>query len=52
MSALFILSSDAVLDRIRTAFGEEKPELMFTNLSAEEENWLREVFAENDSPST
>jgi uncharacterized membrane protein len=54
MSALFILSSDAVLDRIRTAFGEEKPELMFTNLSAAEENWLREVFAENEdiSPAT
>jgi len=45
-SALFVLSSDAVLDRIRDAFDNEKPELIHTNLSSAEENWLRDVFAE------
>ncbi|MFD1051488.1 DUF1269 domain-containing protein, partial [Kibdelosporangium lantanae] len=45
-SALFVLSSDAVLDRIRTAFDGERPELVFTNLSAAEENLLRVVFTE------
>jgi uncharacterized membrane protein len=45
-SALFILSSDAVIDRIRDAFeANDKPTLTFTNLSTEEENKLREVFA-------
>ena len=46
-SALFVLSADAVIDKVRDAFaGQEKPELMFTNLSAEQERALREVFAE------
>jgi len=45
-SALFILSSDAVLDRIRNSFEHDKPELVFTNLSVAEENRLREIFAE------
>lgn len=45
-SALFILSSDAVLDRIRNSFEHDKPELMYTNLSVTEENRLREMFAE------
>lgn len=45
-SALFILSSDAVLDRVRNAFEGETPELIFTNLSTAEEELLREVFAE------
>ncbi|ALG09403.1 DUF1269 domain-containing protein [Kibdelosporangium phytohabitans] len=45
-SALFILSSDAVLDRIRTSFEPEHPELVFTNLSPAEENRLRETFGE------
>ncbi|WP_307855800.1 DUF1269 domain-containing protein [Kibdelosporangium banguiense] len=45
-SALFILSSDAVLDRIRNSFEHDKPELMYTNLSVAEENRLRELFAE------
>jgi uncharacterized membrane protein len=44
-SALLILSSDAVIDRVREAFtGQEIPELMFTNLSPEQEEALREVF--------
>ena len=50
-SALFVLSSDAVIDRVREAFaGQEKPELIFTNLSNEQEDALREVFAEEPEP--
>ena len=50
-SALFVLSDDAVLDKVRDAFaGQEKPELMFTNVSAEQEQALREVFAEELEP--
>jgi uncharacterized membrane protein len=45
-SALFVLSSDAVLDRIRDELGSLRPELIFTNLSDEQEAALREVFAE------
>lgn len=46
-SALFLLTSDAVVDRVREAFADEKrPELLFTNLSAEQEEKLREIFAE------
>lgn len=47
-SALFILSSDAVVDRIREIFaGHEAPELIFTNLSAEREATLRDIFGKN-----
>jgi uncharacterized membrane protein len=45
-SALFVLTSDAVRDRIADAFADNRPELMFTNLSMEQEDALREVFAE------
>jgi uncharacterized membrane protein len=46
-SALFLLSSDAVIDRLRDAFtADDKPELVYTNLSSEQEAALREVFAE------
>ena len=46
-SALFVMSSDAVVDKMRDAFsGQEAPELIFTNLSAEQEAALREVFGE------
>lgn len=44
-SALFVLSSDAVLDKIRDALGSSRPELIFTNLSDEQESALRDVFA-------
>jgi uncharacterized membrane protein len=45
-SALFVLSSDAIVDRVREAFaGQESPELIFTNLAPEQETALREVFA-------
>jgi uncharacterized membrane protein len=43
-SALFVLTSDAVLDRVREAFAGQQMELISTNLSAEQEAKLREVF--------
>jgi uncharacterized membrane protein len=46
-SALFVLSSDAVLDKVSEAFAALHPELIETNLSAEEEAKLREAFAED-----
>jgi uncharacterized membrane protein len=46
-SALFALTSDAVLDRVREAFAGHQAELLETNLSGEEETRLREVFAED-----
>ena len=46
-SALFVLSSDAVVDRVHAAFEDHRPvELLFTNLSAEQEAALRDVFAD------
>ena len=45
-SALFVLSSDAVLDKVRQAFAGTHAELIHTNLSAEEEARLRDVFSE------
>ena len=45
-SALFVLSSDAVLDRVHEAFAGQDPELIQSSLSGEEEGKLREVFAE------
>jgi uncharacterized membrane protein len=46
-SALFLLSSGAVQDKVKDAFAAHHPELIETNLSAEEEAKLREVFAED-----
>lgn len=46
-SALFALTSDAVIDRVREAFAGHQAELVETNLSAEEEAKLREAFAED-----
>ena len=45
-SALFVMSRDAVLDKVKAAFPGERPELLFTNLSDEQEKALREAFAE------
>jgi uncharacterized membrane protein len=45
-SALFVMSSDAVLDKVRDAFRDERPELIFTNLSNEQEKALIEAFAD------
>jgi uncharacterized membrane protein len=50
-SALFVLSSDAVIEKVQEAFaGQEKPQLIFTNLAPEQENALREVFGEEPVP--
>jgi uncharacterized membrane protein/uncharacterized BrkB/YihY/UPF0761 family membrane protein len=43
-SALFLLSSDAVLDKVVPAFETLQPRLVRTNLSADQDAWLREVF--------
>jgi uncharacterized membrane protein len=45
-SALFLLSSDAALDRVRAAFATQSPKLMYTDLDDEQERALREVFAD------
>jgi uncharacterized membrane protein len=47
-SALFVLSSDAVIDRIKDVFKDSQAELIASNLSAEQEARLREVFAEEE----
>jgi uncharacterized membrane protein len=47
-SALFVMTSDAVLDRVREAFPAADAELIHTNLSAEDEAALRDAFAEED----
>lgn len=45
-SALFVLTSDAVQDRVRNAFRGHGGQLIHTNLSADQEAALRQVFAE------
>jgi uncharacterized membrane protein len=46
-SALFVMSSEAVVDKVKEAFiGQHSPELLFTNLDERQETALREVFAE------
>jgi uncharacterized membrane protein len=47
-SALFLLSSDAVIDRVRDEFSAGDAELIRTNLSDEQEARLREAFAQED----
>jgi uncharacterized membrane protein len=47
-SALFLLSSDAVFDRVKAEFADSQPELISTNLSAEQEDRLREAFSNDD----
>jgi len=44
--ALFLMSSGAVVDKVRDAFRGDQPELVSTNLSDSHERALREVFAE------
>lgn len=44
-SALFVMTSDAVLDKVHEAFAGQRPELVHTNLSNEQENLLRNVFS-------
>lgn len=47
-SALFLLSSNAVIDRVKAEFPAEDAELITTNLSTEQEAKLREAFASED----
>ena len=47
-SALFLMSSDAVIDKVREAFRGQQAELVSTNLSNEQERNLREVFSESE----
>ena len=45
-SALFVMTSDAVMDKLKEGLaGLDKGELIFTNLDNEQEAALREVFA-------
>jgi uncharacterized membrane protein len=46
-SALFLLTSDAVVDRVIDEMKQHDPELISTNLSAEEEEKLRQAFADD-----
>jgi len=45
-SALFVLTSDAVLDEVMAAFKENSGELIQTNLTDEQEQALREAFGD------
>jgi len=47
-SALFVLSSGAVVDKVKEAFAGQHMMLVETNLSHEQEDKLREVFFEED----
>ncbi|QFU88944.1 DUF1269 domain-containing protein [Amycolatopsis sp. YIM 10] len=48
-SALFLLTSEAVLDRIKDVFTDDPPELLFTSLTSQQEEALREVFADEET---
>jgi uncharacterized membrane protein len=50
-SALFVLSSNAVADRVREAFAGQDMVLVESNLSREQEDKLREVFSEEEAPA-
>ena len=43
-SALFVMSSDAVLDEVKEAFARQDMELISTNLSSEQEQALLQAF--------
>ena len=43
-SALFLMSSDAVLDEVKDQLSDLHPELVSTNLSVDDEDALRELF--------
>lgn len=45
-SALFLLSENAVIDKVRDAFPDMHAELIQTNLSKDQEDKLREAFEE------
>jgi uncharacterized membrane protein len=51
-SALFLLTSDAVIEKVQDVFaGEEPPHLLFTNLPPEYEEALREFFTDEPAGS-
>ena len=50
-SALFVLSSGAVVDKVKEAFEGQQMVLVETNLSHEQEDKLREVFSEESEVS-
>ena len=45
-SALFVLTSGAVVDKVHAAFAGQRPQLLTTNLSAAEEERLRTAFSD------
>jgi len=45
-SALFLMSANAVVDKVRPALAELKPQLISTNLSREQEQQLRAAFSD------
>jgi len=47
-SALFLMTSDAVQDKVYAALEGTQMELVHTNLSSDQESRLREAFAEED----
>jgi uncharacterized membrane protein len=51
-SALFVLSSGAVVDKVKEAFEGQQMVLVETNLSHDQEDKLREVFAEDTHATT
>lgn len=51
-SALFLLTSGAVVDKIAPVMKEQKFELIQTNLSKEQEDKLRAAFSEDDGAAT
>jgi uncharacterized membrane protein len=50
-SALFVLSSGAVVDKVKEAFAGQQMTLVETNLTHEQEGKLREVFSDEE-PAT
>jgi uncharacterized membrane protein len=46
-SALFLLSANAVIDKIKPALADLNPQLISTNLSTEQEQQLRAAFADD-----
>jgi uncharacterized membrane protein len=51
-SALFVLTSGAVPERVQEAFKGTNMTLIATNLSKEQEDKLREAFVEEDEPAS
>jgi uncharacterized membrane protein len=49
-SALFLMSSDAVMDKVQEAFEGQPKQLIRTNLSSEQEAKLQDVFSDTAVP--